>query len=255
MIVGIVTALMILFGGGNVESPYIIPKFDKLITSEISSKEREKEVKDLIKTYKTHWKAFKKYEKGFQKDYKKSYGEMDTDSESLSEQLEQFQLKQEELNGKLIPIRMEVMDLVTHEEWKGAIDHYFQIPEKKKEKKSKKELKAAIKQNKKLSSIRNKIINNLETTEDQNSVYQAFESFESSLTEISYNEQDALKEIIHSIADKEISETELTQLMENYLSFSIELSKAAIDLRENIKGNLTTEDWDKVQKDLLKLID
>jgi hypothetical protein len=253
MLIGLFTLLAVLLGGGA-ESPYVVPNADKIILSEISDKARKAEAKALIKVYKRHWKDFQKFQKSFQKDFKKASANPLTSIQDLEDKIEAYRERQKFLDEKLIPIRLEVMDLMTDQEWEAAMGEAMNIPVKEVAKQEKDQIKAAVKQSKKMVDFRGGILMVLEEEDHYHAVFAAVNNFENQLANILYQEQDMILSTLELIKDRGVTQQELAMLGESYLDFKTGLSYAYLDLREVLLAEVTEDQWKKLHKELDKLL-
>jgi len=254
MLIGLFTLLAAVLLGGGAESPYVIPNADKIILSEISDKARKAEAKAQIKIYKSHWKDFQKFQKSFQKDFEKASANPSTSIQDLEDKIQAYRERQISLDEKLIPIRLQVMDLMTDEEWEAAMDKAINIPDKEVAKQEKDQIKAEVKQSKKMVDFRGGILMVLEEEANYDAVFAAVDNFENQLADIVYQEQDMILSTLELIEDRGVTQEELALLGESYLNFKTGLGYAYIDLREVLLDNVTEDQWKKLHKELDKLL-
>jgi hypothetical protein len=137
MIIGTITLLSILlFGGGSFSFEKAYKEFVKEVVLE---KDRQEQIIDVTKTADA---ALDQYTKEIKKvwaaDVKKTFRDYDTTRDDYRAMIDRAERSREALQQQILDTRMEVVKLMTEEEWKAM---YKAIHEKEAEEQAKREKK------------------------------------------------------------------------------------------------------------------
>ena len=132
MIIGTVTLLMLLFGGGSIFS--VEKAFKPFLKDAVKDKARYEQIVDLTKQADEHIKAFhKENEDVWTKELKTLMADYDTSEDQFRDVAKKVDQSRLSVQQKIFDVRFDVAELMTEDEWNAM----YQAIEKKAEEEKK----------------------------------------------------------------------------------------------------------------------
>ena len=239
---------------GVPESPFIIPKSEKVIVKNIEDKSRSKETKMAIKSFMKEWHKKQKAQKKENKTTVKLLTDRDTDTTLLRERIDVAQEELRNYNEALADLRLDVMNLLTEEEWQTTLAQLSYEKPKKGKKRTKKELKAQLKQQQRFRQFRENLAKSYEGTGSKTESLMALDNFEQTMADLLFESQGKSQKVFEVMYDKSATKEEILSITVGYEQFKARSSEAILDLRNELNQISSDKTWTLVSKDLASFL-
>lgn len=251
MIIGTVTLISILLGGGGTFNIFVFDKIDKNIKKVVVDKKR----KDLLLT---ELKLGKKEIKAYYKDRKndiKSLKSLNLDRTASKEMFEKlnstFIRKRSEIDQKVIISRVELVQNITDEEWQEIMDLAAVEQENQKNKDAEKEAKGKLKDD--TDKLGKTIQDTIEDEEKREAVLSSFETFRNAFNEM---EKDAITRYPSDneiLTNKNSEVDDLSKTLGSVTELRSRTYNAFVDFHFAIIEQTTEKEWQKIMKQVNKI--
>ena len=246
----IVLLITILVAGGNSQSPYVIPKIEKVIETNITDKERKNELKEHSKAFIKEWKEKKKTRKRSNKEQIDLMKDRSVTSEKLQEVLNGSLEEMKEFDKKLGDMRMIVQEKLTNEEWSAIMEDIKNEKPKKTKKREKGELKAQLSQNENFEKLRQDIGASFEDSTKIKKAQAALDRFEDALAELLYEQQDHANQVVDIMYGKNATREQVGEITNTLEELTRSASKALLVLRSELIRISDDDTWPSLAKGL-----
>lgn len=240
----------LLFGGG--ESPYILPKAEKLVKKHVQDKARQKEALDLMKAYKNDWKSLKKLEKKSSKQIAKLNKDRNTSHEVLVEAFESAKEQRNSFQEKLIDARYQIQGILTGEEWEIIMTESVETRQKKAKKIEKSDAKAMIQQDKMITKLGDDILAAFDDPQAKKKASEDLDMFGEALVNLLVEYQNYPSAVIESIKNGNATREEIAEVVYELESFRGNLHDSYLEMRKELVELSTEDNWPKLAKALAK---
>lgn len=252
MIIGIVTLIMMLFGGGSLDVFYI-DKIEQGIKKEVVDKDRKKDIQSDLKAYTKSVKEFNKVRKNQLKDLRKKNLEKSTSGNWYMEFFESRMQERINLQKTFIEQRIALQQKITDDEWGNIMKRASDETTKQTEKEQRKEMK---KKDKNAFSDQEKaIVENVADQERRMILLEALGVYELVYDQIheSYENINVNESIF--LADKDATEEEMLILAELLNEQRIILYEGYAVFLIVMQEATTDEEWKPIMKAFNKLLE
>lgn len=251
MIVGLLTLIGMLFGGGSVDQFYI-DDIDKGVKKYVQDKDRKKELKGLFDEYKDVTADWNKVTKTEMKEFKRRNLDRGASLEWYANYFEGKLMVREEVMAKYIDLRLQMQEIINDGEW-GQIMELSSSADAKQEKK---EDKAASKSADKdmFKKLREATQENVQDEAARDILALAWDNFEKQYTDVAEVYQDL--DVNHSdlMANKDATAEEFAALTVILLEIRAESASAFMEFIAILKENTTDEGYTAIMKQFNKLM-
>jgi hypothetical protein len=251
MIIATITALSILFGGGNLQGAFFeIPKVEKLIKENVEDKDRKKEAKAISKEYYKAVKKIRKEEKKKIKELKKTAAIRSTTKEELNELIDSISSIDQKGQQTWIKLRLDITKTLTKEEF----DKIIVAGTTEDEKVEKQNLKAKQKRDKAIQNIRTSLKEGITDQAKIDKVLEDFQQYEDAVNDLFKMQQEINYELDETLKKYNASEEELQTLIENVRKYNDGVLKAFETFNFQLVEQTTDEEWKNINKKVIELI-
>jgi malate synthase len=254
MLIGLFTLLYVLVLGTGHESPYIIPKAEKVIVESIKDKNRKNEVKTLNKSFMKQWKALKKKEKEENKKFLKLMKDRNVSADQLIPKFKKSIEAIRSFDQKLGDLRVKVQNIMTDEEWQTAMNAIINQKIKKSKKLNKAEIKDWLKQNKKFIKFADDISASLPDKNKKSECLAALEIFEDETAGLLYENQDQANRVIDIMYSKNAGRDEIASIAKGVEYYKITSGISLITLRSALIASGDDKTWPKLSKSIADFV-
>jgi len=250
MIISTITALSLLFGGGNLGAFFEIPKVEKLIKENVEDKDRKKEAKAISKEYFKVVRKLRKEENKVIKELKKVAAIRSTTKEELNGLIDS--ISSIDLKGQQtwIKLRLDITKIITKEEFDNVITAGT-TEDKKVEKQN---LKAKQKRDKALQDIRTSLKEVITDQAKIDKVLEDFQQYEDAVNDLFKMHEEINYRLDETLRKYEASEEELQTLMENVGKYNDGVLNAFETFNFKLVEQTTDEEWENINKKVIALI-
>lgn len=251
MIIGTITLITILLSGGTM-STYVFDDIDKYVKSEVTDKERKKEILDDIKITKKEVKAYQKKRSEIMKRLKKMNLDRNTTIDNFEEIKNELYSARVEIDEYASRSRVEIIQKISDEEWGQIVEAEIERTESQQAKDYEKEQKGKMK-----GGFENITITISETIVDESKKESALEAAYS--FEEKYNTMEkALNARFPSDNDvlktKNSTSDELMKVFNELSSLKRNAFWGLQDFHASMKELTDEKEWKKIMKEVNKLI-
>jgi hypothetical protein len=241
---------MLFFGGP--EEMFLMGTLEKGIKKEITDKDRQKEIKDIISAYKKRVKNYKKIRKIQKKELAALYSSKKSSNDDFYSLYDEMILTLQNLQMETIDSRIQSLERITDEEWENMIQREKDRLTKEETKASKSKKKD--KDPKPFSNLEEVIKSfNLDEQNEKESLQQ-LEKVRKSYNDLVHTVQDSRNKFSQIIQDRNSSRAEL----ESVANWNNQIKKDAyfnlVHLHKKLSENVPDENWAKVGKEFSKII-
>jgi len=250
MIISTITALSLLFGGGNLGAFFEIPKVEKLIKEKVDDKDRKKEAKAISKEYFKDVRKIRKEENKVIKELKKVAAIRSTTKEELNGLIDS--ISSIDLKGQQtwIKLRLDITKILTKEEFDNVITAGT-TEDKKVEKQN---LKAKQKRDKALQDIRTSLKEVITDQGKIEKVLEDFQQYEDAVNDLFKMQEGINYKLDGTLRKHDASEEELQTLMENVGKYNDGVLNAFETFNFQLVEITTDEEWENINKKIIALI-
>ncbi len=239
---------------GVPESPFIIPKSEKVIIRQIEDEERKKEAKQAMKAFMKEWKKKQKLQKKENKETVKLIMDAQSDTTTLRARVDAMKAELRNANEALADLRIQVLELVTEEEWQQVLEKISLEKPRKAKKRTKRELKAQLKQQERFRKFRSDLSESFERSGVESRYLAALDGFEQDLSDLLFESQTRAQRVLEVMRDKSSTREEILSITSGYEQLKERSSDAILDFRNELLQLSDEERWTDVSKDLAEFL-
>ncbi len=250
MIIGTVTLIMLLMGGGTFNI-FVFDKMDKNIKKVVVDKDRKDLLLSELKLGKKEMKAYYKERKNDIKSLKALNLDRSASEEMFAELNATFSKKRSEIDEKVINSRIELIQNITDDEWAEIMDLAQAENDNQKTKEAAKEAKGKMKDN--TDKLGKTIRDTIEDESKRDEVLSSFETFRNTFNQM---ENDAITRFPSAnkiLIDKSSGANDLSKTFESVAELRSRTYDALVDFHFAIIEQITEKEWQKIMKQANKI--
>jgi len=250
MLVGLVPYFMLLFGGGQIESFYILD-FEKGVENYVTSISRRDEAKAILSVYASAYQEFIKAHKKLLKELQKKNLDYTTTEQWYKDFFIVAMEERRKLQASFISGRLRLQDVITEEEWTKIIEltsaDVAKLVDKKKKKREKKE------GNDVFQKLSNSIKETIPDVEKKTKSLESLNDFKDKYKLIGESYENMHESESEVLTNRQASREEMQEICNSLNKLRESLSASFIKLLWNLKDNTSEKEWSILVKDFNKL--
>ena len=250
MLIGIVQYFMLLFGGAQIESFYIID-FGKGIKQHVTSITKRQDAEAIVSAYATIYKEFNTEHKKQLKELQQKNMDYKTPEQWYVDFFNTAMEDRKKLQSSFITGRLRLQEIITQEEWDKIIEMTTRDIEKLVEKKKKKREKNEGKS--KYQIVSNTLKENIPPGEKLTFSLESLEAFKEKHIEIKESYENLYTNEEDVLASRQATKEDMLEICNVLNELRKSLIDSYIELLFNLKENTTEKEWTIILKDLNKI--
>lgn len=251
MIIGIITALTILFGSGTFEV-FFLPNFEKGVKEYVIGKERQKEITSDLKQVKGISKEYYKKRKSDIKRFESLNSSRLTNEEDFAEFFTIIQAKRDSMQKELIDARIHINTKIESSEWDSIVAFASASSAKLLEKEQKKNEKKSNKKSKELFDNTLKSISQVGNSENQKHLIDGIDRFRVEIDKLSTNLENVYVNNKAILTKKDTSKQDLMKIAEELNMLRYTTYMEVVTFHKLVKNHTNEEEWEKIMKSFNK---
>ena len=242
MIIGALTLLSLLFGGGN--EIFFIEKLEKGIKEYVVEKDRQKDILADVKTTKKFVKQYNKGRKTQIKEFKELYKNKATNDEALNTLYVVLHKERLVFQDEIIDYRLAIFNKIEKDEWNNIVEYSEASINKKIEKAKKKKKKNEVA----FKKTRKSIISSLSDINKQKVLIEGLDNMINSFEELGLKINSINVKESHVISKKGATKEELKKLFDEMNDLRNLSFDQLLTFRNLIKENSNEVEWNNIIK-------
>lgn len=251
MIIGIITALTILFGSGTFEVFYL-PNFEKGVKEYVIGKERQKEITSDLKQVKGISKEYYKKRKSDIKQFESMNSSRLTNEEDFAEFFTKIQVKRDSMQRELIDARIHINTKIESSEWDSIVAFASTSSAKLLEKEQKKNEKKSGKKSKDLFDNTLKSFSQVVNSENQKYLIDGLDSLRVEINILSTNLEKVYIDNKAILTKKNATKQDLMKIAEQLNMLRNTTFMEVVAFHMLVKKHTNEEEWKKIMKSFNK---